>query len=65
MPYGESTVSMYIFLPKEEIGLEGFSQILNEENWKKWMQKFDYCKVNLSLPKFKNEYEITLNQTLK
>ncbi|NEP83801.1 MAG: serpin family protein, partial [Okeania sp. SIO3B3] len=34
LPYGESTVSMYIFLPKEEIGLEGFSQILNEENWK-------------------------------
>ncbi|NES70011.1 MAG: serpin family protein, partial [Okeania sp. SIO2D1] len=65
LPYGESSVSMYIFLPKEEIGLEGFSQILNEENWKKWMQKFDYCKVDLGLPKFKNEYEITLNETLK
>ncbi|NEP86138.1 MAG: serpin family protein, partial [Okeania sp. SIO2C2] len=65
LPYGEGGVSMYIFLPKEKVGLDRFYQILNEENWENWMLQFDYCKVNLGLPKFKTEYEITLNDALK
>ncbi|MEM1169974.1 MAG: serpin family protein [Cyanobacteria bacterium P01_H01_bin.35] len=65
LPYGEGSVSMYIFLPKEEIGLETFYQTLNEENWQNWMLKFESQTVTLSLPKFKNEYEVTLNNVLK
>ncbi|WP_293086356.1 serpin family protein [Okeania sp. SIO3B5] len=65
LPYGEGRVSMYIFLPKEKVGLDKFYQILNEENWENWMLQFYYCKVNLGLPKFKTEYEITLNDALK
>ncbi|NES93483.1 MAG: hypothetical protein F6K13_32100 [Okeania sp. SIO2B9] len=41
LPYGEGRVSMYVFLPKEEIGLEKFHQTLNEENWENWMLKFE------------------------
>ncbi|MEM1169973.1 MAG: serpin family protein [Cyanobacteria bacterium P01_H01_bin.35] len=65
LPYRESSVSMYIFIPREQVGLEQFYRALNEENWKTWMQESNFCKVNLGLPKFKNEYEITLNETLK
>ncbi|MDJ0520135.1 MAG: serpin family protein [Trichodesmium sp. MO_231.B1] len=65
LPYGEGRVSMYVFLPKEEIGLEKFHQTLNEENWENWMLKFESQTVTLSLPKFKNEYEVTLNNVLK
>ncbi|NEP86127.1 MAG: hypothetical protein F6K18_04450 [Okeania sp. SIO2C2] len=65
LPYGEGSVSMYVFLPKEEIGLEKFYQTLNEENWENWMLKFESQTVTLSLPKFKNEYELTLNDILK
>ncbi|NES03863.1 MAG: serpin family protein [Okeania sp. SIO2F4] len=65
LPYGEGHVSMYVFLPKEEIGLEKFHQTLNEENWENWMLKFESQTVTLSLPKFKNEYEVTLNNVLK
>ena len=65
LPYGESSVSMYIFLPREQVGLEKFYRAFNEENWEKWMGNFEYCKVNLGLPKFKSEYEITLNETLE
>ncbi len=65
LPYGESSVNMYIFLPREQVGLDKFYRALNEENWEKWMENFEYCKVNLGLPKFKTEYEITLNETLK
>ena len=56
---------MYIFLPREQVGLEGFYQVLNEENWKNWMLKFRHNKINLGLPKFKTEYEVTLNDALK
>ncbi|NET24359.1 MAG: hypothetical protein F6K01_02420 [Okeania sp. SIO1I7] len=56
LPYGESSLSMYIFLPREKVGLEKFYRTLNEKNWKKWMQKFASCKVNLGLPKFKTEH---------
>ena len=65
LPYGEGRVSMYVFLPKEEIGLEKFYQTLNEENWENWMLKFKSQKITLTLPKFKNEYEVTLNDILK
>ena len=65
LPYGEGRVSMYIFLPKEEIGLEKFHQTLNVENWENWMLQFESQPITLSLPKFKNEYEVTLNNVLK
>ncbi|MGD1714299.1 serpin family protein [Dapis sp. BLCC M172] len=65
LPYGEGRVSMYIFLPREQVGLENFYEILNDKNWENWMLMFDYHKVNLGLPKFKTEYEVTLNNVLK
>ena len=65
LPYKKGLVSMYIFLPREQVGLKGFYQVLNEENWKNWMLKFNYNKINLGLPKFKTEYEVTLNDALK
>ena len=63
--YTKGLISMYIFLPMEQVGLEGFYQVLNEENWKNWMLKFRHNKINLGLPKFKTEYEVTLNDALK
>ncbi|MCL2934279.1 MAG: serpin family protein, partial [Trichodesmium sp. MAG_R03] len=65
LPYKNDIVSMYIFFPREKVGLEGFYQVLNEENWKNWMLKFKYNEINLGLPKFKTEYEVTLNDALK
>ena len=32
MSYKKGMVSMYIFLPREQVGLEEFYQFLNEEN---------------------------------
>ena len=66
LPYKKGLASMYIFLPREQVGLEGFYQVLNEENWEDWMKQFrGGYEVNLGLPKFKNEYEVTLNDMLK
>ncbi|NES72779.1 MAG: serpin family protein, partial [Okeania sp. SIO2D1] len=69
LPYKKSRVSMYIFLPREKVGLEGFYQVLNQKNWENWMEQFlfnqGFSKINLGLPKFKIEYEVSLNDVLK
>jgi len=65
LPYKKGLVSMYIFLPRKQVGLEGFYQVLNEETWKIWMLKFKYHEIDLGLPKFTTEYEVTLNHALK
>ena len=65
LPYKKGRVSMYIFLPREKVGLEGFYQALNQKNWENWMEQFFAERINLGLPKFKIEYEVTLNDVLK
>ncbi|RQH28511.1 serpin family protein [Okeania hirsuta] len=65
LPYKKGLVSMYIFLPREQVSLEGFYQVLNQKNWENWMKQFESYEVNLGLPTLKNEYEVTLNNMLK
>jgi serpin B len=65
LPYGEERMSMYIFLPDSERGLEGFYQNLNAENWEIWMSRFKKMKGNVRIPRFKMKYEVVLNDVLK
>ncbi len=66
LPYGqEKKLSMYIFLPKENSELTKFIDNLTPENWQNWLSKMQKKKGFISLPKFKLEYEIKLNKTLK
>ncbi|MCF2146782.1 serpin family protein [Desmonostoc muscorum LEGE 12446] len=66
LPYGkDGKVSFYIFLPKENSNLKAFSQNLNVENWEKWMTQFNKQKGFIRLPRFKTEYDVTLNNALK
>lgn len=66
LPYGkDGKVSFYIFLPKQNSNLKAFYQSLNAENWDKWMARFNQREGFISLPRFKTDYEITLNQALK
>lgn len=72
LPYGGKRLSMYIFLPHKEIGLKNFYENLNSENWDKWISQFTkYSKRDVTeelyvgLPRFKLEYSIKLNDTLK
>ena len=64
LPYGNETVSMYIFLPDKNSSLEEFLDDLDVENWKKWMSKFHKMNGSIVLPRFKLEYEIVLNDVL-
>ncbi|MBC1219981.1 serpin family protein [Nostoc sp. UCD121] len=66
LPYGkDGKISFYIFLPKQNSNLKAFYQNLNIENWEKWMTQFNKQKGFIRLPRFKTEYDITLNDALK
>jgi serine protease inhibitor len=66
LPYGkERHLSMYIFLPRPNSSLSAFSQQLTAENWQTWMQQFSRRDGRIEIPRFKLEYEASLNDVLK
>lgn len=66
LPYGNNgRISLYVFLPKQNSNLKAFFQTLKAENWDKWMSQFSKREGSIRLPKFKIDYDITLNNTLK
>lgn len=65
LPYGkDGKISFYIFLPKQNSSLESFYQNLNAENWENWMTQFSKQQGFIRLPRFKMDYDITLNDAL-
>ena len=65
LPYGNKRVSMYVFLPEKGTGLEEFLKGMDGPAWDRWMSQFKETKGDIVLPRFKLEYEITLNDALK
>jgi serine protease inhibitor len=65
LPYGAGRVSMYIFLPAKESSLTEFHTRLSAANWERWMDRFSKTKGDIAVPRFKVEYEVTLNDALK
>ncbi|MEL6456645.1 MAG: serpin family protein [Cyanobacteria bacterium J06621_15] len=65
LPYGEnSRVSFYVFLPKQNSDINSFYENLNAANWEKWMSQFASREGFVRLPRFKMDYETTLNDAL-
>lgn len=64
LPYGKGNVSMFIFLPDEMRGLKEFERDLTPENWDGWMKSYRSAPGNLMLPRFKVEWESSLNNAL-
>ncbi len=66
LPYGKTgRLSMYIFLPNEGSSLAEFYSELNRENWDSWLNAFMERNAEIGLPRFKFEYETSLNDALK
>ncbi|MFB2938536.1 serpin family protein [Aerosakkonemataceae cyanobacterium BLCC-F154] len=65
LPYGSGRLSMYVFLPKPNIKQADFYRNLTAENWQQWMKQFSYREGEIVLPRFKLEYELTLNEALQ
>jgi serine protease inhibitor len=67
LPYRGGKVSMYIFLPSRDLGLDRFLQYMNVEQWDRWLITLSQSvqRVYLKLPRFKIECEAILNEPLK
>lgn len=65
LPYGDGRISMYIFLPFREPGLNTFLDDLNAESWESWIPQFDTQEVVVEIPKFDLVYDIKLINPLK
>lgn len=65
LPYGkQEELSMYIFLPRESNNLEQFNQQLTLENWQEWLSHMRSQQGNVTIPRFKLEYETNLKNIL-
>ena len=65
LPYGTGRVSMYVFLPDEQKGLDQFEKDLTPKNWDSWITSFQPTPGDLMLPRFKIEWESELSEALK
>jgi len=65
LPYGGGRISMYVFLPDERTTLDQFERNLTAENWENWMNSVRLTQGDLTLPRFKIEYEADLVKTLQ
>ena len=65
IPYGEKEeLGMYIFLPQKTSSLETLNQQLNPENWQEWLSQMRSQRGNITIPRFKLEYERDLIDVL-
>ncbi|MEA5594300.1 serpin family protein [Rivularia sp. UHCC 0363] len=65
LPYGDNgRISFYIFLPKQNSNLNSFYENLNAANWETWISQFGKREGFVRLPRFKMDYEATLNDAL-
>jgi serine protease inhibitor len=64
LPYGDKHIRMYLFLPNQNSTLAEFHKSLNAQSWADWMPRFTQMKGDISLPRFKVEYETTLKGVL-
>jgi serpin B len=67
LPYGDSLFSMTVLLPNPSVDIDTFAGTLTEENLNRWIGslKPGGDAIDLYLPKFRLEYEKTLNDMLK
>nr|MDA3879074.1 serpin family protein [Prolixibacteraceae bacterium] len=66
MPYGKGNFNMMVFLPNDNKTVDDVAASYTSENWKNWQDNFTETQnVDIRFPKFKVEYEKTLNGILK
>jgi len=64
LPYGDRLFSMTIILPAEGTNIDQFAGALTQQQWNELVNNLDSTEVDLFLPKFKLEYEKTINYEL-
>jgi serine protease inhibitor len=63
LPYGKGSTSLYLFLPDKGSSL---SQLMKEfPKCEQWIKSFRKTPGDVKIPRFKMEYEKSLNETIK
>lgn len=65
LPYGNGRIVMDVLLPRPDSDLTELQANLTAENWQTWQQNLRPQEGSLSLPKFKLEYDRSLNDLLQ
>jgi serine protease inhibitor len=65
LPYGKGNFSMTILLPDKDKSLIDVLSTLTDETWNGVINNLSKMKRELYMPRFKLEYKINLNETLK
>ncbi|MGH9841109.1 MAG: serpin family protein [Blastocatellia bacterium] len=65
LPYGKGGVSLYLFLPDQGSSLDDLLKSFSHRKWEEWINRFNDTPGDLKLPRFKLDYESTLNDALK
>jgi serine protease inhibitor len=65
LPYGKGGVSLYLFLPDQGSSLDEFLKGLSFQKWEVLVNNFNNTPGDVKLPRFKLDYEETLNDALK
>lgn len=64
LPYGNGVFSMYVILPAEGKTISDVTGFISGEYWNKFVRSMVMCDVDLWLPKFETNFEISLNRLL-
>ncbi len=64
LPYKGGKMSMYVFLPAKKSSLKKFISSFSAKQWNDVCKNSRFQQVEISLPKFKTEYGVTLKSTL-
>lgn len=65
IPYQGGSLSMLVFVPDDRESLATFASKLSPEFWSGEMKRFEPASGRLGLPKFRIEYETSLNESLQ
>jgi serine protease inhibitor len=65
LPYSRGAFSMTLLLPGHGRSLDSLVGMLDSERWSDWMGRLSEQRLDVFLPRFKLEYEQSLNETLK
>lgn len=65
LPYGNGNYSMVMVLPAANKSVYDLVSTLDNAKWNGWLSNLNTVTRDISMPKFKFKYDITLNETLK
>ncbi|MBA2670367.1 MAG: serpin family protein, partial [Gemmatimonadetes bacterium] len=65
LPYSRGAFSMTLVLPGHGRSIDSVLAMLDSDRWTDWMGRLNKQRLDVSLPRFRLEYEQMLNETLQ